>query len=705
MAKRKRIRRHKRSSSELAANAKTQKSGLRRSFDVQRVAFLSSLTLIGLHAFIVYILPKIAPDNLVFLKRSWGFHFWTFYPIYIALSLYAIAIVVAIPYVNQIAVKWIEKVVTAIPEFIRGRHVFYVVICLFSWAIFYFGRQKYGFLGDGYLRASDVVAGHITSEGIGTLYLLMWLQDWIGHWDASGILAMQLFSIFWGGLYIILVCLWTEWICNRQYEKVLCAGLMIFIGPIQYFFGYIETYAPLPVFILGFLLSGIIALRDNKPPLWASVCFGAGALMHILLIFLFPAFLCLWWSYFSRRFSIFRDRRIICLSAVVVGLLVYFFGRQHAHVLLPLYPSQEYSYGIFSGWHVWEWINVQVLSAPLGWPLLFLFVFVGHRVFSRELGFLGANTLGALASLFVIDPVLGSRDWDILCLSGIPLMGLATYVVYNGGLNKSLRNYASVFSCACAALLIIPWVHINHTDRSVARVIQILDGDPGSYYLTHPVEMTLARYFQKAKLDSLAMTYYDKAYQKRPLDRRASFNVGIMQLSKLDIDRAIPYFLQALDISSDYPRALAILVRIISHDPKYIASIEKYFYQQYADATMADKRRKNIWGKVGQYAMDNGAYDAAIHIFQHVISEINPRNVSVLNALGVAYSKKGDLKSAVSFFERAYHLSPEDETIVFYLVQSYISQKDTNRAVQILKHALVRAPENRTFLDALEKLK
>ena len=190
----------------------------------------------------------------------------------------------------------------------------------------------------------------------------------------------------------------------------------------------------------------------------------------------------------------------------------------------------------------------------------------------------------------MIDPVLGSRDWDILCLSGIPLMGFATYMIYNGGLNKPLRNYASVFSCVCAVLLIIPWVHINHTDRSIARVIKILDGDPGSYYLTHPVEMTLATYFRKAKLDSLAMTYYEKARSKHSSDHRGPFNIGIMHLSKGDIDKSIPYFLQALDIWSDYPRALDILVKIISHDPKYIVSIEDYFYQQHADSTVANEK-------------------------------------------------------------------------------------------------------------------
>ena len=42
--------------------------------------------------------------------------------------------------------------------------------------------------------------------------------------------------------------------------------------------------------------------------------------------------------------------------------------------------------------------------------------------------------------------------------------------------------------------------------------------------------------------------------------------------------------------------------------------------------------------------LDNKEYDAAIHLFQHVINKINPRNVSILHALGFAYLEKGDLK-------------------------------------------------------------
>ena len=646
---------------------------------------MGSLALIGLHAFAVYVLPEIAPDSWAFLKRSWGFHFWTFYPGYVALALYAVAIAASVPRVNQMAAKYISDGALCVSKYMRNRHLLYALLCILSWAIFYIGRQKYGLLGDGYLRASDVVAGSIAYAGIG--YLLALLQQWLGHWDDSGVLSLRFFSIFWGGPYVVLVCLWAQSICSRQCDKVLCAALMLFIGSIQYFFGYIEIYAPLPVFAAGFLLAGIIALRDDRPPLWATFLFGAGIFMHTLLVLLAPAFLCLWGTWLHRRFSLFRDYRVLCLSAAAGGLLAYFAGRQYAHALLPLYPSPENAYAILSVWHVWEWINAQVLSAPMGWPVLLLLALTGSLVFCRETGFLAFSALGMSAGLFAINPVLGSRDWDILSLSGVPLMGLTTYAIYNGGLNATLRNYASVLSLVLAALLIIPWVHINHTDRSIARVVQILDGDPGSYYSTHPTEMTLGMYFSEAGLYSEALAMYEQALQKYPSDRRMPFNLADQYNLQGDLDKAVPYYLEALHLSPDYPKALNRLVDILSDESAYITSLEEYFYRQYADSTTADKKLAALWRQLGSAAMESKRYATAAHIYQRA-SLLGLDNAFFLHSLNVAY-----LENAVSFLERSNRLSPEDELRVLNLAQFYVTQKDTSRA------CTPSPPPQRKFLE------
>lgn len=608
------------------------------------LACVCSLTLIGLHAFVIYILPEITPERWGFLERTWGFHFWTFYPDYIVISLYAVAVAVTIPFVNKTAAKWIKKITASISEYIQNPRLFYGVLCLLSWSIFYLGQQKYGLLGDGYLRPSQIIEEHYSPNSIGSFFVLISLQKWIAHWDNTGVLAIQLFSIFWGGLYVILVCIYTNRICKYAYEKLFCAVLMIFIGSLQFFFGYIEIYAPLPFFVLCFLLCGIIALRDNKLPLWATAFFVAGAIMHILLIFLSPALLFLWWRYLSLRFPILRDYRIIGFIVAIALLFVYAFGTKHADILLPLFPSTAYPYGILSWWHVWEYINAQFLSAPIAWPLLFLFVFL-RPVFNRELGFLVSSVAGVLASLFVVDPVLGALDWDILALSGVPLMGMATYTLYKGGIKKPLKRYASVLSCIWVFLLVVPWIHINHTDRSVDRFIQILDGDPGKYYLSHPLEMTMAIIFGSAGLDSLSMAYHEKAYRKYPSDHRILFNMGRSFFKARRYLESIPYFLQALERYPTYKRALESLVWLAIHIPNASEKIENYFHQKYPDA-IAQRKALFTWLRLGVYA-------------------IQTKRLQV------------------------YGLSEKESNRVLQQAQFYISQEDTNRVARILKHALI----------------
>ena len=609
------------------------------------LVFLCSLTLIGLHAFVIYILPEITPERWEFLKRTWGFHFWTFYPDYIAISLYAVAVTVTIPCVNKTAAKWIKKFTASISEYIQNPRLFYGVLCLLSWSIFYLGQQKYGLLGDGYLLASNIIAEHYSPRSIGSLFMLISLQKWIGHWDNTGVLTIQLFSIFWGGLYVVLVCAWTNHICNLSYEKLLCAVLMIFIGSLQFFFGYIETYAPLPFFMLGFLLSGLISLRNNKPPVWATAFFIAGTIMHILLIFFSPALLFLWWRHLSPRFPILRDYRTIILIVVIALLSVYAFGTKHAHILLPLFPSTAHPYGMLTWWHVWEYINAQFLSAPMAWPLLFLFVFARH-VLNREIGFLVSSAAGTLTSLFVVNLVLGSLDWDIMALSGVPLMGIATYAIYNGGIQKPFKRYASVLACTWALLLIVPGIYINHTDRSIDRFIQILDGDPGEYHLSHPPEMTMAIAFEQAGLDSLAITYYKKAYQKSPLDRRMPFNIGMVFFRKDKYLESIPYFLQALELSPNYKKVLESLVWLIIHVPTSPVAIENYFHQQYSHS-IAQRQINVAWIILGYHAIK---------------------------------TKR---------LQQVHNLTEKESNTVLQQAQFYISQRDTNRAARILKHALL----------------
>ena len=580
--------------------------------------FVCAVLLVGVHAGVVYLLSV----------RTWGFDFLTFYPSYVSVCAYAVALAVAVPHINLSVAKHLEKII----GHVRVNKAFlWGVLCLVFGVLCYLFKQKYAFLGDGYLRLSDVVDNKYSSPyGQGPVFLLMQLQKWVQQWDATGVVAFQVFSIFFGVPYIVLACLWSDLIGQRRVDKVFCFLLMVVIGSIQYFFGYVEVYAPLPSIVLAFILFGVLALRHGKLPIWSTVCFVVGVALHVLVLFLTPAVLFLWWWSLAQKYPIFRDRTFIVAGALVFLVLGCSFVYQKSNILLSVSD-------IFSLSHGWEFLNSQLLSAPVVFPLLVLAVFFGFK-FGQETSFLFVCAGGALFSLFVIDAVRGSVDWDIYALSGVPLMALATYCLQHIK-NRRVKQYGALFSCVCAGVLVASFVHINHTDRSIDRVSQIIKDDPGTYYDSHSADMTLAFSFKSAGLEALAFDYFERAYKEDPFDHRNAFNMGIALLGRNKYQESISYFFSAVALSPDYSHAFVALLWIVLHYPDLVVEgVETHLHKS---------KHNDFWLRLG--------------------------------AQGI---KKGKV-------QQVHDLSADDALLLVARTQLFLAEKDTTRAVSLMKNALL----------------
>ena len=598
-----------------------------------KIHFVCALVLIGLHAFAVYLLPDLLSD-WHFLKRTWGFDFLTFYPSSVAVCAYAVAVAVAVPQINLSIAKHIETIVGHVTI---SKAVLWGGLCLGFGVAFILFKQKYALLGDGYLRPHEVVEGMYYRYSVGVSFVLIYLQKWLRHWDATAILAFQIFSIAWGVPYVVLACVWSDVIGKGRVEKVFCFLLMVLIGSFQYFFGYVEMYAPLPAVMLGFAFFGVLALRRGKFPIGSTVCFVVGLVFHALLLFLTPALLFLWWWSLSQRYSVFRDCRVIGVGVLVACVFGCVFGYYKPDVLMPLFPSEEYPYGILTLWHVWEFFNGQILSAPVALPLLVVSGFAVRR-FGWETAFLFLCAAGSVLSLLVVNAVRGSIDWDIYALSGVPLMALATHTLEQVK-KRQVKQYVSLVSCVCAGLLILPFVHVNATDRSVDRLIEIIEDDPGSYYISHFSDIHVAMSFKSAGLDSLASVYFEKAYTKNPHDRRNPFNMGMVLFRNDNYAESIPYFLSALDLSPNYEKALDAVLWLVLHVPDLVVDgVETH---------LSKSSHNEFWIRLGLHGLKTGKV------------------------------------------QQVYDVSPEVAVMIARRAQLYIAEKDTVRAAQLLKHAVL----------------
>jgi tetratricopeptide (TPR) repeat protein len=256
------------------------------------------------------------------------------------------------------------------------------------------------------------------------------------------------------------------------------------------------------------------------------------------------------------------------VAAVAAGLgAPYVLGIiGNLHVLwLPLFENPDQPYAVFSFVHLWEWMNAQILGSPVAWPLL---VFCGlvmrqsRRWADPYSVFLLLSAGGLVYGSLTLDFVLGSRDWDLQCFGSIALILLATDGIVRllrSDLSSSLRHYVLGCAVVFSALNTIPWVHVNHTDRSVDRLSRMLSDDPATYYRKHPSDLMLGVLYNQAGLTRQALAAFERGMKRYPLDARLAYNAAALYLDLDQVDRAIVCGSRAVELEPGYVKVHALL--------------------------------------------------------------------------------------------------------------------------------------------------
>jgi hypothetical protein len=245
-------------------------------------------------------------------------------------------------------------------------------------------REKTFFLGDGYLVTRDL--GAVTRlDAIPTVFysspLAAWLAwhlrdlwQWWGVSDAARI-AWQSLSILCGPAFAFVA--WRlSLLCSVERVRSLYFFLTILLGGwAQLFFGYVETYPPLAVALLAYIWLSLKFIRGESGLVWPTVLFAVLIVIHVSCLILVPSLAILSLHAVRRR----RVREalvsLVCGGGTLV-LLLFVCGTSPAGLwktlllgrgaLLPIIPGDNYfvPYGLFSGWHLLNLVNVVLLLFP-----------------------------------------------------------------------------------------------------------------------------------------------------------------------------------------------------------------------------------------------------------------------------------------------------------------------------------------------------
>jgi thioredoxin-like negative regulator of GroEL len=229
---------------------------------------------------------------------------------------------------------------------------------------------------------------------------------------------------------------------TTPFEKAIIALAFLCTATIQFYFGYVESYGLINLFILYYLYFAWKCVKEERVTAAPAVFFVLATMSHLSGAALFPSLVFL----YKDRFR--WVTKCVLPLAILAGVVVLFFGRYWNH-LVTLLPNDYSTYSLFSGAHLRDLLCLLLLVSPS-----FYLALIGKR-WEKTTTFTVIALAGTLLYTIMIDPVLGAiRDWDMLSVFALPLAGVIA-------LRAPRRPVIVVILAVTIVTRIIPWLVFN----------------------------------------------------------------------------------------------------------------------------------------------------------------------------------------------------------------------------------------------------
>ena len=291
-----------------------------------------------------------------------------------------------------------------------------------------------------------------------------------------------------GVLFVWLLLGLVRWLGRNRSEYVLLAGLVVTLGTMELFFGYIENYSLMTVGVLLYCYLALRTLAGKTHLVWSALTLALTHAFHPGTIILAPSLLFVAYQVVRRegcsqrawmRAALSVALPMIGVFGAVVALMttgkhgldallgVDFPGGGDRRWFVPLFQitTEWEHYTMFSSGHLIDIINEQLLVAPVVWPALIICaVFARSRLPWRDdrfhlLLFMAVSYL--LLTLVWNPDYGGQKDWDLFAPAAIPAALLLGYVLPRVLPERRALAAASWALLASQGYHLILWVFRN----------------------------------------------------------------------------------------------------------------------------------------------------------------------------------------------------------------------------------------------------
>lgn len=617
--------------------------------------------------------------------RAWGFNHLAYLPGWFFGAWLAAALLLLTLLLPGMRAAVCDRLAGALPRFLFDRRWVPWALASLAGLLFLLLRERSFFMGDGYL-VGELVDRGVPFRAFDSLDYLLHFQ--IYQRLGQGGTRFSSFDLYRGSAIVagmLAVGTWMR-LAGRlswsPWRKATVVGLLFSAGPVALFFGYVESYSFLFLFLTAFLLCGLLVL-DGRAPLWlAAVFFGLGLAFHLTALFTAPALLVLAWRAPGRPparrvLEALGPPALLLLVAVVLhiaeGYNAFWFrhefleGKNAQTIWIPLGQGR----GLLTAYHWKDLLNLALITAPVC-LLVALTEWRRLRACAREPRYL--FLLVQIASLAFISVAVdrklgGARDWDLLAAHASGLILLACMLLPGSTPDGQAAGLAA--APAVPVLRASPKGRDRGRERRDERGRE--EGRAGARegavrasrdLLGRPlavVPLALGISFL-VTAPWVVLLHWEERSISRFVDIAADFpiftrgyayeEVGKYYRKAGDLDRAQALYEKAVATSPSHARIRILLGSIYFARENYDAAV-----QQYTIANQLDPKNYMAVEMLGQVAFKRDEFDVAWGWFQKLV-ELRPQEAGSWERYGYGAMRCGLWERAIFGFSRAIQLDP-----------------------------------------------
>lgn len=409
--------------------------------------FITAFPVIGGAIFFLHAAGWADPSS-----RNWGFHHFGFLNVWTAAAGLLMMASALIPRVQESLLSGLEKVVVAfgaLPAWLL-RTILISSSIILAW-FFWFARQETHLLGDGYLMlrilptiqsAGDQYFAHNEPLPFFVVWKLWQLIQGLDP-TASAETPYVIVSVVCGFLSILISWSVSKAIASSAADRLLIFLFLISNGGMLLFFGHVDNYPLVYIFMLLFLRSSLLYLRGEGALIYPSILYGFLFVSHFGMIVMAPALLVLYYHSFSLN----KKSEIAASMAstiITAGVMLWICGYSFSAFAGNLLRNSERfiqaspggaSYAFFTPGHLTNLANIQMLISPFALLMLvagLLSLRAGRFLKERPVLFLLLTALSGVVFTAIFNFRIGmSRDWNLIAPFMLGLIVAAAYA-WNG---------------------------------------------------------------------------------------------------------------------------------------------------------------------------------------------------------------------------------------------------------------------------------